>query len=131
MISFTAGAVHLDASFLIRALVAESAEALKLHRWNAAGRTLTMSALAWSQFLCGPVETEDQALAERMVRAVVPIGSEEASRAARLFNDTGRRRSSFQDCVIAAAAILARAPLATTDHADFERFRPLGLEIAD
>ena len=131
MIAFTSDPVHLDASFLIRALAPDSAQALRLRGWGGEGRMLTMSAMAWGQVLCGPLETEDQALAERIIREVVPLGAEAAREAARLFNGTGRRRGSFPDCLIAATAILARAPLATTDREDFERFQPLGLQIAE
>ena len=130
VIATPSGVVHLDASFLIRGLALGSPEALRLDRWNEQGRVLAMSTLAWGQFLCGPLGTGDDALAERIVSTHVPIGLDEAREAARLFNETGRRRSSFPDCLIAAAAILASAPLATTDHGDFERFREFGLDLA-
>ncbi len=60
----------------------------------------------------------------------MPVGTEEATEAARLFNETGRRRGSFQDCVIAATAMTSGAMLATEDKADFERIASPGLELA-
>ena len=51
--------------------------------------------------------------------------------AATLFNATGRRSRSLQDCMIAAAAIRANAELATIDVKDFRRFEQFGLRIAE
>ena len=93
------------------------------------GGHIAISTLAWGEFLCGPLEQGAEALALRVARSHVPLGTEQAARAARLFNDTGRRRGSFQDCVVAATAISSGAPLATTDRADFERFVDMGLEL--
>lgn len=125
----SAAPLHLDASFLIRALDPRSAEASTLRGWLEQGRALAISALAWGEFLCGPLGPEEEVLAKRVVRSYVPIGVGEATEAARLFNQTGRRRGSFQDCLIAATAIGANAPLATADRADFERYRPMGLAL--
>ena len=122
--------IHLDTSFLIRALVKGSGEAHALRGWLRSGRLVAISALAWGEFLCGPVDPRVAALGRRIIRTHVPIGIEEATTAARLFNDTGRRRGTFQDCLIAATALEHGAILATTDHADFERFVPSGLELA-
>ena len=49
--------------------------------------------------------------------------------AAQLFNDTGRRRGTMVDCMVAATAMSEQAALATTNHPDFRRFETLGLEI--
>jgi predicted nucleic acid-binding protein len=90
-----------------------------------------MCALAWGEFLCGPLGEAEEAVARRVARRHVPIGSAEAREAARLFNQGGRRRNSFPDCIIAATAILAGAELATSNPADFERFVDAGLEMAE
>jgi predicted nucleic acid-binding protein len=90
-----------------------------------------VSAFAWGEFLCGPLGNSDEADARRIAYRHVPVGTEEATRAARLFNRTGRRRGSFPDCIIAATAIVSGAELATSNLSDFERFREAGLEIAE
>lgn len=92
--------IHLDTSFLIRALVPGSREASTLRRWLQEGHDVALS-------------------------------TEEAAEAARLFNATGRRRGSFQDCLVAATAMVAGAELATSDRADFRRFSAEGLKLVE
>jgi predicted nucleic acid-binding protein len=59
----------------------------------------------------------------------LPFTAVEAERAATLFNETGRRRGSLVNCMIAAMAIEAGDRLATSNADDFARFVRLGLEI--
>lgn len=126
--------VHLDTSFLIRALVAGSPEAETLRRWLARSVAAGISTLAWAEFLCGPMNEElppsAQVLARRLAWIHAPLGTEEASRAADLFNRTGRRRGSLADCIIAATAMISGAALATSNPRDFAPFVEEGLELA-
>ncbi len=121
--------IHLDTSYLIRTLVPGSPEGAQLRAWLREGRLPAASTLAWGEFLCGPLEEGIEALAARVIRRLVPVGTEEAAEAARLFNRTGRRRGSFPDCIIAGTAIRVGAVLATSDRPDFERFVSTGLEL--
>ncbi len=125
-----AATIHLDTSFLIRALVVGSEESAMLRGWLISRRGIAMSTLAWGEFLCGPVDEGVEELARRVTRTRIPLGADDAGAAARLFNQSGRRRGTFHDCIIAATAIGADAVLATTDHADFRRFVAHGLELA-
>ena len=122
--------VHLDSSFLIHALVAFSVEALALRTWFRQGRPVAMSAVAWGEFLCGPLSEEERALALRIVPTHLPVRSEEAAEAARLFNATGRRSGSFHDCVVAATALGAGAELAVGDQLVFAPFDAYGVTLA-
>jgi len=88
-----------------------------------------MSLIAWAEFLCGPVETNDVDLAARIIQDRVPFVDEDAGVAARLFNLSGRRRGSLIDCMIAAVALRAGASLATTNPEDFRRLESAGLEV--
>ena len=97
--------IQLDTSFLIRALVPDSSESKKLRGWLEERENVGISALAWAEFQCGPVS-------------------------AKLFNETGRRRGTFVDCMIAATAIVAEESLATSNPKDFARFEKLGLVLA-
>jgi len=122
--------IHLDASFLIRALAEGTPQDERLRAWLAAEEALAMSAVAWTEFLCGPVEAADLELVGQVVRERVAFGEGEATLAARLFNESDRRRGSLADCMIAASAIRAGAPLATENPKDFRRFASAGLSLA-
>jgi predicted nucleic acid-binding protein len=123
--------ILLDTSFLIRALVPRSAEDARLRLWLREGEPIGIAALAWAEFLCGPVSAGAVAAALDLVQQPVPFSASEAARAARLFNATGRRRGSLLDCMIAATAIESSATLATGNRADFQRFASLGLNLAE
>ena len=97
--------IHLDTSFLIRALSANSAQDKQLREWIADGVKLGMSAIGWIEFLCGPLDSGQLALAAAIVGEPEPFVLEDSSRAAELFNRAGRRRGSLVDCMIAATAI--------------------------
>jgi predicted nucleic acid-binding protein len=123
--------IHLDTSFLILALVRGSREDRALRAWLRGGEAIGISAIAWAEFLCGPVTREAVELAERLVGDPAPFRGADAEWAARLFGASGRRRGSLADCMIAAAAIGASASLATADPRDFARFSAAGLELAE
>lgn len=121
--------VHLDTSFLIRALVRGSPQDHKLREWLGGGEALGISAIGWTEFLCGPVDPHHIELVTRIVPQRFPFTENEAVLAARLFNQTGRRRGSVMDCMIAATALSHGAPLATENPSDFRRFESAGLAI--
>lgn len=122
--------IHLDTSFLVRALVRSSPEDHQLRTWLDREEPLAMSAVAWTEFLCGPLDERQLVLAVRIVSERPSFDEQDAALAALLFNREGRRRGSLTDCMIAAAAIQRGAPLATANPADFQRFRGSGLELA-
>ena len=123
--------IHLDTSFLIRALGSGSMEGRKLRAWIAEGEAVAMSAVAWAEFLCGPLDEAELGLATEIVGQRRAFAAGDAATAARLFNDSGRCRGSFVDCLIAAGAVEAGAAVATVNEADFRRFERLGLTIAE
>jgi len=91
---------------------------------------LGMSAIAWAEFLCGPVDEHQVKLAAQIVSERVPFGEEDAAVAARLFNESGRHRGSLVDCMLAAAALRAGAAVATANPSDFRRFEAGGISLA-
>jgi predicted nucleic acid-binding protein len=121
--------ILLDTSFLILALVHDSAEDCALRGWLQDRTPLAVSAIAWSEFLCGPLEPQEFELARRLLDDVLPFTADESAIAADLFNHSGRRRGSLIDCMVAAVAMSHDAPLATSNPADFERMEVRGLRV--
>jgi len=121
--------IHLDTSFLIRALSPGSPQERQLLAWLEGPDAVLLSAVAWAEFLCGPVSADATALARTLLGDPVPLDRAGAERAAQLFNAAGRRRGSLLDCLVAATAIEAGARLATESPRDFEHFRSAGLEV--
>jgi hypothetical protein len=102
-----------------------------LYQWLAAGESVAANALAWTEFLNGPVHPQEITLVESGIESwVVPFDKATAVLAAELFNKTGRRRGSRFDCVSGATAILARAEVATVNESDFKVFVPRGVKLA-
>ena len=122
--------IHLDTGFLIRALVTGSPEDRTLRAWIRDGETLGISAIGWAEFLCGPLEESHLDLAARVVSVRIPFTEDTGLATARLFNESGRRRGSFVDCMIAATALHMGASLATTNPSGFRRFELAGLTLA-
>ncbi|MGH9332772.1 MAG: PIN domain-containing protein [Vicinamibacteria bacterium] len=120
----------MDTNFLIRGLVSGTPQDASLREWLRSGEVVAMSAIGWAEFLCGPLDSPWEEVAGRIVTERVPVLEEDAAVAARLFNDSGRRRGSLADCLIAATALRFAAPLATTNVSDFRRFESLGLRLA-
>ncbi|MGH7720420.1 MAG: type II toxin-antitoxin system VapC family toxin [Gemmatimonadaceae bacterium] len=121
--------IHLDTSFLIRSLARGTQEDAALRQWLRAGESLAIDAIAWTEFLCGPLSSDAIAVAGQLLGEPVPFGASESEVAARLFNESGRRRGTLVDCMIAAGAIQRGAALATSNDADFRRLAPFGLEL--
>lgn len=59
--------IHLDTSFLIRALIPGSPEDHKLREWVRVGETLAISTVAWAEFLCGPLNETELVLATQII----------------------------------------------------------------
>lgn len=120
--------IHLDTSFLIRILDPDAPETRLLETMDP-DESIVVSALAWAEFQCGPIKPAEQELATRIVDSYRDFTIEHAGVAARLFNESGRRRGSLPDCAIAAAAIHDGARLATANLTDFRRFESAGLTL--
>jgi predicted nucleic acid-binding protein len=122
--------IHLDTNYLIGLLVRGSHEASEVDQWLAAGESLAASAIAWTEFLNGPVTASEARQVEMVLQSqIVSFGKAEATMAADLFNKTGRRRGSRFDCLIAATAIFNQSELATLNRADFKVFTSHGLKL--
>jgi predicted nucleic acid-binding protein len=121
--------IHLDTNLLIGALVRGSAADRQLRAWLVAGEQVSANTIVWTEFLCGPLDEAGIAVAARLIPDPEPYTPDDAEIAGRLFNQSGRRRGTLADCMIAATAIRAKAALATRNPADFRRFESSGLDL--
>ncbi len=122
--------IVLDANYLIAAPKSDSAELAAIADWHEAGERLTTTAIAWTEFLSGPVTPEDIAdLRVLLEGGILPFDEEAAEAAALLFNAVGRRRTLRVDSMIAACAMLHGGRLATRNLQDFRLFIPHGLML--
>lgn len=123
--------LHLDTDVLVFGLKSGH-EARKLIADGVnGGRRLAVSAMAWAEFRCGPLDTESaEAWAALLVGQVIPVDHAIAELAAELFNRSGRRSGALPDCLIAATAMTRGARLATLNRANFEPLLRYGLELA-
>jgi len=122
--------IHLDTNYLIGLLVRGSREAAEVDQWLASGESLAASAIAWSEFLNGPVTAIEVSQVEMVLQSqIIAFGKAEAALASDLFNKTGRRRGSRFDCLIAATAVLHQATFATVNQSDFKAYTAHGLKL--
>jgi predicted nucleic acid-binding protein len=123
--------IHLDTNCLISLGTNQSPPKPQISAWLNSKEEFAISAIAWSEFLNGPVTLQQVQDALGMVEdRIIPFGMAEAEVASKLFNRNGRKRGSQPDCFIAATAICAATPLATLNRKDFALFLPAGLRLA-
>lgn len=121
--------IHLDTNFIILAFNAGTPEERQLRQWLAANEQIGVSAVAWAEFSCGPLDPLVATAAAALLPNPEPFVARHALLAADLFNAGGRRRGSLLDCMIAATAIRVGATRATNNLSDFLRFQSFGLQV--
>jgi len=125
--------IHLDTNVLIGALIAGSASDRAVRQWLSNGESLSLSSIAWAEFLCGPahgaVSDATRRAARDLFGEAVPLDRYAAELTAELYILTGRRRGSLVDCMVAAVALANGASLATANVEDFSLFRSAGLTL--
>ena len=121
--------IHLDTNFLIQTTVAGSPAHAQFTAWFSAQEEFNVSSIAWSEFLCGPLDATAEALVRQIFPNPEPFLATDAALAAGLFNQTGRRSRSLADCMIAAVAIRCGAKLATINTGDFQPLTQRGLVL--
>lgn len=114
--------IHVDTGFIIHALVPVSRADRRLRQFLREGEEVAVSSIAWTEFLCGPVGTNEIEYVRSVFREISPFTDADCETAGDLFNRGGRRRRSLADCMIAAVALRGGASLATTNPKDFQRF---------
>jgi predicted nucleic acid-binding protein len=123
--------IHLDTNYLTGMVSLHSPLGTEVTRWIRSGEKLGASAIAWTEFLTGPLTVEQLRRAEIIIDGeIVAFGEAEADCAAQLYNRMGRKRDTRLDCLIAATAICSGVPLATQNRKDFTPFIAAGLRLA-
>jgi predicted nucleic acid-binding protein len=122
--------LHLDTNALIALADPAGSVVREVRQQAEKGILPATSAVAWHEFVRGPLQSDELLRVERVVGArVQSVSRATAELAARLFNATGRRRGATADCFIAAAAIEQDACLLTANLDDFKGFVSLGLKL--
>jgi predicted nucleic acid-binding protein len=122
--------VELDSNFLVAVLDADSSQSKMLHTWALRGVRIQISAIAWSEYLCGPLDAAVVPLVRKLANSVEAFTERDAELASELFHGIGRRSRSHVDCMIAAHAIRRDAALATLNIRDFRPFERFALKLA-
>jgi len=122
--------LHLDTNALIALADPEGGVVQLVRERVQSGMLPAASAVAWHEFVRGPLMPDELLRVERVIGArIQPVSRSTSELAARLFNATGRRRTSTADCFIAAGAIEQDTELLTADGDDFKLFASLGLKL--
>lgn len=124
--------LHLDTNILVDLITADCPypTVAIIQTWLAAGEKLAVSSIAWSEVCNGNITRDQKEALEHLVEGrVLDFTKNEAETASRLFHRTGRKRGSHADCMIAAAALSRRHPVATRNLSDFDKFVPYGLDL--
>jgi predicted nucleic acid-binding protein len=124
--------VHLDNSFLVRALSGPGFERERLSQFADSDHVLQMSAVAWYEFARGPRTPEQLGVARALLHddGIVPFSEDFAELAAEVFRQLGSPRRRATDIAIAVTAMALGARLVTGNAADFKGIAGLDL-VAD
>jgi predicted nucleic acid-binding protein len=122
--------IHLDANLLIAAVRSSDAHHSTASRVIAQPVYCGCSSVAWMEFHSKPVHPRDEAALRSILRGgILPFDEPAAVLAGRLYDQTGSKRRTRLDAMIAATAILAGAELATANPDDFASFVAHGLKL--
>jgi len=121
--------ICLDTNYLILALIPQTKEAMAVERWLEADESLGIPSVAWYEFLCGSTKEEEEVALALLEGGILPLGELEAHIAAAGFRTLNKPRRLRVDAMIAATAIVAKAPLATNNRNDFKPFVAHGLKL--
>lgn len=121
--------ILLDTNYLINVLIVGCSEAERVKAWYQEDELCT-TAIAWYEFLCGPVDDEGIMVVRSLLHdRILPFTADQAAESSRLFNVTGRKRNLRVDAMIAAASIVTNADFATANQDDFACFSAFGLRL--
>lgn len=122
--------LHLDTNVLIALADPFHPLFARVEQRLQEGWSVGTDAVAWHEYVRGPVLAEDLERALLILEnRVSSLSRGVAEKAAELFNATGRRRASTADCLVAAACLCGDAELLTANREDFMPFVSCGLRL--
>lgn len=124
--------LHLDTNILVSLTSYELKIWQAVHKKMKEGELFSCSAITWSEYSNSPCSSLQVKVALNIIeKRVILFDRSQAEMASFLFNETGRRRGSHSDCMIAASAIHHDTPIVTRNTADFQRFTQHGLKVVE
>jgi len=122
--------IHLDTNLIIGAGDATDAHHATAHRVLSGPGPFAASAVAWMEFSSQPLPPLLLEASRNLpTGGILPFDEAAAALAGDLFFQTGSKRRTRLDTMIAATAILAGAELATVNPEDFDPFLAHGLKL--
>jgi predicted nucleic acid-binding protein len=122
--------IHIDTNLLIASIDPSHEHAKLWPRLITAGDSFAVSAVAWTEFRSFPTSDQQLRVLDRLLSGgVLAYERSHAELAGELFRRTSAKRKNRLDTMIAAAAILAGAELATANQTDFKPFVSFGLKL--
>jgi predicted nucleic acid-binding protein len=121
--------LHFDTNALI-ALPQWARQGNRVITRVTAGEIASACTLVWYEYLAGPLQDEEAALARAFLQGrITAVEEPDTALAAHLYNEAGRQRRLKTDALIAATAMNAGAGLVTINVADFQPFVAHGLHL--
>lgn len=122
--------IHVDTNLLIASVDPSHEHARVWAQLVMVDETFAASAVAWTEFRSYPISSNQLLALERLLAGgIVAYEHAHADLAGDLFRKAKTKRKNRLDSMIAAAAILAGARLATVDQKDFQPFVSFGLKL--
>ena len=73
--------IHLDTNYLVGTVKVGTPQATQVDAWERAGEVCRVSAMAWAEFLCGPLSPSHLTAAAALIGPPLPVTADDAAAA--------------------------------------------------